>query len=152
MQGKHIVAFVIGGITRSEMRVAHKLSTKLGREVLLGSTSCDTPTTFLRSLQVGCCFVFIAAHMHLYVRWHEPRPTRVSIMHGQTSSQYGATVRCSAAGTICGPYPDCDCIDNTYQGSTTILNDMPFVKSMQHRHAAGMMEVTTIHNALDFML
>lgn len=52
LQGKRIVAFVIGGMTRSEMRVAHKLSSKLGREVLLGSTSCDTPTTFLKSLQV----------------------------------------------------------------------------------------------------
>ena len=53
LQGKRIVAFVIGGVTRSEMRVAHKLSSKLGREVLLGSTSCDTPTTFLKSLQVN---------------------------------------------------------------------------------------------------
>ena len=52
LQGKRIVAFVVGGVTRSEMRVAHKLSAKLGREILIGSTSCDTPTTFLKSLQV----------------------------------------------------------------------------------------------------
>ena len=51
-QGKRIVAFVVGGVTRSEMRVAHKLSAKLGREILIGSTSCDTPTSFLKSLQV----------------------------------------------------------------------------------------------------
>lgn len=50
-KGKRIVAFVVGGVTRSEMRVAHKLSAKLGREILIGSTSCDTPTTFLKSLQ-----------------------------------------------------------------------------------------------------
>ena len=60
LQGKRIVAFVIGGMTRSEMRVAHKLRTKLGREVLLGSTSCDTPTTFLKSLQVGYTLFRIA--------------------------------------------------------------------------------------------
>ncbi len=53
LQGKRIVAFVVGGVTRSEMRVAHKLSAKLGREILIGSTSCDTPTTFLKSLQVS---------------------------------------------------------------------------------------------------
>lgn len=52
VQGKRIVAFVVGGVTRSEMRVAHKLSAKLGREILIGSTSCDTPTSFLKSLQV----------------------------------------------------------------------------------------------------
>lgn len=50
-KGKRIVAFVVGGVTRSEMRVAHKLSAKLGREILIGSTSCDTPTSFLKSLQ-----------------------------------------------------------------------------------------------------
>ena len=54
MQGKRIVAFVVGGMTRSEMRVAHRLSVKLGREILIGSTSCDTPATFLKSLQVCC--------------------------------------------------------------------------------------------------
>ena len=54
VQGKRIVAFVVGGVTRSEMRVAHKLSAKLGREILIGSTSCDTPTSFLKSLQVQC--------------------------------------------------------------------------------------------------
>ena len=66
LQGKRIVAFVIGGMTRSEMRVAHKLSSKLGREVLLGSTSCDTPTTFLKSLQVtvlhGMACLFSPTH------------------------------------------------------------------------------------------
>lgn len=59
VQGKRLVAFVVGGMTRSEMRVAHKLSVKLGREILIGSTSCDTPATFLKSLQVWlqnqCC-------------------------------------------------------------------------------------------------
>lgn len=50
LQGKHIVVFVIGGLTRSEIRTAHKLSVKLGREVLLGSTSMETPTSFLNKL------------------------------------------------------------------------------------------------------
>ena len=50
-QGKRIVVFVVGGTTRSEVRVAHRLSERLGREVLLGSTSLDSPTTFLQHLQ-----------------------------------------------------------------------------------------------------
>lgn len=62
LQGKRIVAFVVGGVTRSEMRVAHKLSAKLGREILIGSTSCDTPTTFLKSLQVAPSFVCNGQH------------------------------------------------------------------------------------------
>ena len=40
------------------MRVAHKLSVKLGREILIGSTSCDPPATFLKSLQVCQLMLF----------------------------------------------------------------------------------------------
>ena len=61
VQGKRLVAFVVGGMTRSEMRVAHKLSVKLGREILIGSTSCDTPATFLKSLQVCSSTLFAPA-------------------------------------------------------------------------------------------
>ena len=47
-----MVVFVVGGITRSEMRAAHKLSPKLGRPVLLGGTALDTPGAFLKRLSV----------------------------------------------------------------------------------------------------
>ncbi|KAK9826197.1 hypothetical protein WJX81_006806 [Elliptochloris bilobata] len=49
-QGRRVVVFVVGGITRSEMRAAHKLSAKLGRPVLLGGTALDSPGTFLKRL------------------------------------------------------------------------------------------------------
>ena len=52
MQGKRVVVFVVGGITRSEMRVAHVLSKRLGREIVLGGTSLDDPATFLHNLYV----------------------------------------------------------------------------------------------------
>ena len=45
--------FVVGGITRSEMRVAHLLSKKLGRDVVLGGTSIDEPEVFLKNLLVS---------------------------------------------------------------------------------------------------
>ncbi len=51
-QGRRVVVFVVGGITRSEMRAAHKLSAKLGRPVLLGGTALDSPGTFLKRLGV----------------------------------------------------------------------------------------------------
>ena len=44
--------FVVGGITRSEMRVTHLLSKKLGRDIVLGGTSLEEPEVFLRNLLV----------------------------------------------------------------------------------------------------
>lgn len=52
LQGRRIVVFVVGGITRSEMRVAHLMSKKLGRDVVLGGTSVDDPEIFLGNLLV----------------------------------------------------------------------------------------------------
>lgn len=49
--GRRLVVFVVGGVTRSEIRWAHKQSRLLGREVILGSTSVVTPTGFVRTLQ-----------------------------------------------------------------------------------------------------
>lgn len=52
--GKRIFAFIIGGVTYSEMRAAHKLSARLGREIVLGGTSVETPSSFLRQvLELG---------------------------------------------------------------------------------------------------
>ncbi|AES87273.2 Sec1-family transporter [Medicago truncatula] len=45
--GKRIFVFIIGGATRSELRVCHKLTTKLKREVILGTTSMDDPPMYL---------------------------------------------------------------------------------------------------------
>lgn len=50
-RGKRLVVFVIGGITRSELRAAHLLSAKLGRDIILGSTSVDTPASFVERLR-----------------------------------------------------------------------------------------------------
>jgi syntaxin-binding protein 1 len=53
-RGRRLFAFVLGGMTYSEMRVAHRLSTKLGRDVVLGSTGVETPAMFMRhSYQLG---------------------------------------------------------------------------------------------------
>ncbi|XP_020691634.1 SNARE-interacting protein KEULE isoform X2 [Dendrobium catenatum] len=50
--GQRIFVFIIGGATRSELRVAHKLTTKLKREIILGSTSLDDPAQFITKLKL----------------------------------------------------------------------------------------------------
>ncbi|KAL6217116.1 hypothetical protein ACLB2K_010333 [Fragaria x ananassa] len=50
--GKRIFVFIVGGATRSELRVCHKLTVKLNREVILGSTSLDDPSTFITKLKM----------------------------------------------------------------------------------------------------
>lgn len=53
-RGRRLFAFIVGGMTYSEMRVAHRLSTKLGRDVVLGGTGVETPAVFMRhSYQLG---------------------------------------------------------------------------------------------------
>ena len=47
LQGKRVFVFVLGGITHSEMRTTHRLSAKMGRDIYLGGTSVETPSTFL---------------------------------------------------------------------------------------------------------
>ncbi len=51
VQGKPILAFVIGGVVRSEVRVAHQLTQRLGRQVTVGSTSIETPASFLSAMR-----------------------------------------------------------------------------------------------------
>jgi syntaxin-binding protein 1 len=50
--GQRIFVFIVGGATRSELKVCHKLSTKLKREVILGSTSLDDPPQFITKLKL----------------------------------------------------------------------------------------------------
>uniref|UniRef100_A0A7N0ZXT0 SNARE-interacting protein KEULE n=1 Tax=Kalanchoe fedtschenkoi TaxID=63787 RepID=A0A7N0ZXT0_KALFE len=50
--GKRIFVFIVGGATRSELRVCHKLTGKLKREVVLGSTSIDDPAQFITKLKM----------------------------------------------------------------------------------------------------
>ncbi|KAL5541049.1 hypothetical protein UlMin_042622 [Ulmus minor] len=50
--GQRIFVFIVGGATRSELRVCHKLTTKLKREIILGSTSIDDPPQFLTKLKL----------------------------------------------------------------------------------------------------
>ena len=52
VQGKRIVAFVVGGITHSELRVIHTVSARLGRDITLGGTSVESPATFIHHVQV----------------------------------------------------------------------------------------------------
>ncbi|KVH90072.1 Sec1-like protein [Cynara cardunculus var. scolymus] len=49
--GKRIFVFIIGGATRSELRACHKLTTKLRREIILGSSSLDSPAQFIEKLK-----------------------------------------------------------------------------------------------------
>eukprot|EP00268_Persea_americana_P038314 TRINITY_DN37909_c0_g1_i6.p1 TRINITY_DN37909_c0_g1~~TRINITY_DN37909_c0_g1_i6.p1 ORF type:complete len:190 (+),score=28.54 TRINITY_DN37909_c0_g1_i6:1385-1954(+) len=49
--GQRIFVFVIGGATRSELRAVYKLTTKLRREVVLGSSSLDDPQQFIAKLK-----------------------------------------------------------------------------------------------------
>ncbi|PPS12789.1 hypothetical protein GOBAR_AA07842 [Gossypium barbadense] len=50
--GQRIFVFIIGGATRSELRACHKLTAKLRREVILGSTSFDDPPQYISKLQL----------------------------------------------------------------------------------------------------
>ncbi|CAI0385492.1 unnamed protein product [Linum tenue] len=50
--GQRIFVFIIGGATRSELRVCHKLTTKLQREVVLGCTSLDDPANYITKLSL----------------------------------------------------------------------------------------------------
>ncbi|MED6182730.1 hypothetical protein PIB30_031373 [Stylosanthes scabra] len=50
--GQRIFIFIVGGATRSELRACHKLTGKLRREVILGSTSLDDPATFITKLKL----------------------------------------------------------------------------------------------------
>ncbi|XP_071695903.1 SNARE-interacting protein KEULE-like [Rutidosis leptorrhynchoides] len=50
--GRRVFVFIVGGATRSELRVCHKLTTKLKREVVLGSSSLDDPTHFITKLKL----------------------------------------------------------------------------------------------------
>lgn len=49
-RGKRLVIFVIGGVSRSEMRVIHKLAPTLHRDLILGSTSVESPSSFIEKL------------------------------------------------------------------------------------------------------
>ncbi|KAI8530221.1 hypothetical protein RHMOL_Rhmol11G0039200 [Rhododendron molle] len=45
--GQRIFVFIVGGATRSELRICHKLTAKLKREIVLGSSSLDDPPQFI---------------------------------------------------------------------------------------------------------
>ncbi|EMS45373.1 putative protein transport Sec1a [Triticum urartu] len=50
--GRRLFIFVVGGATRSELRAVHKLSLKLKREIILGSSSLDDPAKFITKLKM----------------------------------------------------------------------------------------------------
>ncbi|XP_058086240.1 SNARE-interacting protein KEULE-like isoform X1 [Magnolia sinica] len=49
--GQRIFIFIVGGATRSELRVVHKLTKKLSREIVLGSSSLDDPPQFIQKVK-----------------------------------------------------------------------------------------------------
>ncbi|KAJ4831897.1 hypothetical protein Tsubulata_018104 [Turnera subulata] len=49
--GRRIFVFIIGGATRSELRACYKLTGKLDREVILGSSSIEDPQQFITKLK-----------------------------------------------------------------------------------------------------
>lgn len=50
--GQRIFIFIVGGATRSELRICHKLTGKLKREIILGSSSIDDPAQFITKLKM----------------------------------------------------------------------------------------------------
>lgn len=50
--GQRIFVFMIGGATRSELRVCYKMTTKLKREVILGTTSIQEPPQYIKKLKL----------------------------------------------------------------------------------------------------
>lgn len=46
-KGRRLFCFVVGGLTYSEIRTAHKLSARLGRDVFVGGTSVESPHNFM---------------------------------------------------------------------------------------------------------
>ncbi|XP_010918310.2 SNARE-interacting protein KEULE [Elaeis guineensis] len=50
--GQRIFIFIVGGATRSELRAVHKLTSKLKREIILGSSSLDDPPQFITKLKM----------------------------------------------------------------------------------------------------
>ncbi|XP_019160516.1 PREDICTED: SNARE-interacting protein KEULE isoform X2 [Ipomoea nil] len=52
LMGRRIFVFIVGGATRSELRACHKLTTKLQREIVLGSSSLDDPPQFITKVKL----------------------------------------------------------------------------------------------------
>mmetsp|Transcript_8642 Transcript_8642/g.24836 ORF Transcript_8642/g.24836 Transcript_8642/m.24836 type:complete len:628 (-) Transcript_8642:138-2021(-) len=50
LQTKRMVIFVLGGVTRSEMRTCYTMSKTLQRDILLGSTSVEVPQTYIKKV------------------------------------------------------------------------------------------------------
>jgi len=50
VEGRPVILFIVGGMTRSELRVAHQLSVQFSSNLLIGATSIDSPNDFLRSV------------------------------------------------------------------------------------------------------
>ena len=49
-QARKVFVFILGGAVRSEVRVAYTRSGKLNREVVLVTTSLETPLSFMEKL------------------------------------------------------------------------------------------------------
>lgn len=63
--GQRIFVFIIGGATRSELRAAHRLTSKLKREIILGSTSLDDPPQFITKVKMLSVQQFSLDDIHI---------------------------------------------------------------------------------------
>lgn len=50
--GRRLIVFMVGGALHSEMRLVHQLSLHLGRDILLASSSIETPKSIIDQLRV----------------------------------------------------------------------------------------------------
>ncbi|OAE26593.1 hypothetical protein AXG93_4542s1140 [Marchantia polymorpha subsp. ruderalis] len=81
--GKRIFVFIIGGMTHSELSTAHKMTNALSREVIIGSTSLETPKEFL-SLNCPCFHLFITLKALIY-----ETPAFLDTHNGRETSDIG---------------------------------------------------------------
>ncbi|AQL02266.1 SNARE-interacting protein KEULE [Zea mays] len=63
--GNRIFVFMIGGATRSELRTVHKLTMKMKREIVLGSSSIDDPPQFI---SVKTQFLFFRFYYYMFMQ------------------------------------------------------------------------------------
>ncbi|XP_022145308.1 protein transport Sec1a-like isoform X2 [Momordica charantia] len=49
--GQRVFIFIVGGATRSELRVCHKLTAKIRREIVLGCSSLDDPPQYITKMK-----------------------------------------------------------------------------------------------------
>uniref|UniRef100_M4FCJ3 Uncharacterized protein n=1 Tax=Brassica campestris TaxID=3711 RepID=M4FCJ3_BRACM len=68
-KGQRIFVFIVGGATISEVLACHKLTEKLDREVILGSSSFLNPHTFLTVRNLCSLWIFVHLKALFFCLW-----------------------------------------------------------------------------------